>query len=179
MMPLTATMVSAGCYGGGAVGDQSVAFNNIDEVCTSMQGYFEKTQTRNACYFKEGQNISWFFMVQRNAGAGGTLKKDQCINGLRDEAKCDHGGRSAKGDWVFKSDPNDGKCSDTTFINNNSRVKRSTAGAPQHARDFSVKERQPENGDASIIYDIDIPAPEPASKKRDDAKIIYDIDVSE
>lgn len=66
-------------------------------------------------------------------------------------------------------------CSDTQYINDHSRTKRSLA--PQHARDIRLKERQPEEGDVKIVYDVGVPARKPVSEKRGDVTIVYDVNI--
>ncbi|KAF2814630.1 uncharacterized protein BDZ99DRAFT_434357 [Mytilinidion resinicola] len=186
LVPLAATMVSAGCFGGGAKGDHALALAQVDSVCAGFQGSFEKKQPRNACVFQAGENTSWYFSIRRDASEGGILTKSVCIAGLTKEVTgCDHGGQSKSGDWIFTSDPNDGMCSDTEYINNQtpqpppSKERRSNAPPHQHANDFSVGKRQPEKGDIKIVYDIGIPVPNPVSEKRSDVTIVYDVDIPE
>ncbi|OCK81061.1 hypothetical protein K432DRAFT_392509 [Lepidopterella palustris CBS 459.81] len=150
-----------------------------------MQGSFEKTQHRNARIFKAGEDVSWYFSIERQAKEGGILVLNECKTGLLREVNgCEHGGRSKLGDWIFttklfRSVPDDGQCSDTEYINNVSKDKRSSAPALRHVKDFSVKERQPEKGDIKIIYDVGIPTPKAVSGKRGDITIAYDVDIPE
>jgi hypothetical protein len=191
LLPLAATVVSATCYGGGAKGDKGVANDNLDTVCSSIMGYFYKTQHRDACVYKAGQDVSWYFSIERSADTGDTLTHDVCKNGLMTKVEgCDHGGRNKNGDWIFtlvfvpiimhitdffRSDPDEGMCSDTQYINDHSRTKRSLA--PQHARDIRLKERQPTEGDVKIVYDVGVPARKPVSEKRGDVTIVYDVNI--
>ena len=102
LLPLAATVVSATCYKGGVTGDKGVANDNFDTVCSSIMGYFYKTQHRDACVYKAGQDVSWYFSIERSADTGDTLTHDVCKNGLKTEVEgCDHGGRNKDGDWIF------------------------------------------------------------------------------
>jgi hypothetical protein len=156
LFPLVATLVSAGCYSGGDIGNKGTATNAVDSyVCKQLSGYYVPQQERTACIVQQGETVSWYLSVKQE-GWGGTIDAEKCKQGIKKEIDhCGSGGHTRDGDWSYtyvpyltmnavrpcpadifnRADPQNGICQDTTYQNThgNGKTKRGDASSEVRA----------------------------------------------
>ncbi|KAI4959522.1 hypothetical protein J4E86_003244 [Alternaria arbusti] len=85
----------------------------IRDLCNSgrFAGYFNQGETKYACAECPYAGIKFDFAVGWQGRGGLTLNKEDCIKRLTDEVNgCQAGGEKVTADWLFRSDPNTGRC---------------------------------------------------------------------
>lgn len=75
-----ASLAVAGCFHSGQQGSINTAHNNIDTVCTQLQGSYNPGLSRDACVTDGGNQ--WYFVVQNQGSAWATVDFDDCKQGL-------------------------------------------------------------------------------------------------
>jgi hypothetical protein len=96
------SMVSATCYKKGEDGNKQTALNGIRTACLALQGFFAGNQERTKCISVDTDSTYWF-IVAKNEGSGGTLTADFCVERLSREINaCAKGGAREQDGWWFR-----------------------------------------------------------------------------